>query len=142
MTPSAYVDLISRRFSNPQIVDTVRRVAFDGSSRHTGFLLPTIRDALAAGTPIDGLALTEALWARMCTGTREDGSTIDANDPQWDKLNAAALAARDTPAAWLEQRDLYGDLADNAHFSDSFSRWLRMLHDTGPEAALRAYRGA
>ena len=139
MTPEAYVDLISSRFSNPEIVDTVRRVAFDGSSRHTGFLLPTIRDALDAGTPIDGLALTEALWARMCAGTREDGSIIESNDPQWDKLNAAALAARDNPQAWLEQRDLYGDLGDNARFAESFSRWLRMIRDEGTEAALRAY---
>jgi mannitol 2-dehydrogenase len=36
-TPAAYVDLIEARFSNPRIVDTTRRVAFDGSARHTGF---------------------------------------------------------------------------------------------------------
>ncbi|SMC47253.1 mannitol dehydrogenase family protein [Primorskyibacter flagellatus] len=139
MTPTAYVDLISNRFSNPEIVDTVRRVAFDGSSRHTGFILPTLRDALATDSPIEGLALTEALWARMCTGTREDGSTIAPNDPLWDKLNAAALDARDNPQAWLEQRDLYGDLGENARFTDRFARWLRLLHDEGTEAALRAY---
>ncbi|WP_417606931.1 mannitol dehydrogenase family protein [Primorskyibacter flagellatus] len=142
MTPTAYVDLISSRFSNPEIVDTVRRVAFDGSSRHTGFILPTLRDALATDSPIEGLALTEALWARMCTGTREDGSTIAPNDPLWDKLNAAALDARDNPQAWLEQRDLYGDLGDNATFADSFARWLRMLHDEGTEATLRTYLNA
>ena len=45
-TPQDYLELIARRFSNPEIVDTVRRVAFDGSSRHTGFLLPTLRQAL------------------------------------------------------------------------------------------------
>jgi len=57
MTPETYIDLIDARFSNPQIIDTVRRVAFDGASRHTGFILPTVRDALAQGTPIDGLAM-------------------------------------------------------------------------------------
>ncbi|MBT8424118.1 MAG: mannitol dehydrogenase family protein, partial [Silicimonas sp.] len=88
MTPESYVDLIDRRFSNPEIVDTVRRVAFDGSSRHTGFLLPTLQEALSKGTPNDGLALAEALWARMCEGTREDGTTIAPNDPIWDKLTA------------------------------------------------------
>ncbi len=54
MAPADYVELIHRRFSNPMIVDTTRRVAFDGSSRHPGFILPTIRERLAAGTPIDG----------------------------------------------------------------------------------------
>lgn len=139
MTPEAYVDLIHRRFSNPRIVDTVRRVAFDGSSRHTGFLLPTLREALKAGTPIEGLALTEALWARMCEGTREDGSEIAPNDPIWDKLNAAAKAARSDPQAWLNQRDLYGDLAEDTRFATAFTKWLQLIWEDGTEAALRTY---
>ena len=139
MTPEAYVDLIARRFSNPRIVDTTRRVAFDGSSRHTGFVLPVIRDALAANAPIEGLALTEALWARMCEGTREDGSVIEPNDPMWDTLKEAANAAKDDPIRWLEQRMLYGDLADNAHFTEVFSNWLVKIWSSGVEAALSDY---
>ncbi|SNS47625.1 mannitol dehydrogenase family protein [Antarctobacter heliothermus] len=139
MTPADYVDLIHKRFSNPLIVDTTRRVAFDGSSRHTGFLLPTLREALAAGTPYDGLALVEALWARMCAGTREDGSDIAANDPFWDDLNAAALAAKETPQAWLEQRQIYGELADHAGFAGAFADSLQMIWREGTEAALGAY---
>ncbi|CAN0605643.1 unnamed protein product, partial [Ectocarpus sp. 12 AP-2014] len=81
MSPRDYLELITQRFANPSIKDTTRRVAFDGFSRHTGFVLPTVRDALQAGADVTGLALVEALWARMCFGTREDGSTIDANDP-------------------------------------------------------------
>ncbi len=139
MAPAAYVDLIDRRFSNPEIVDTVRRVAFDGSSRHTGFILPVLREALAAGGEIDGLALSQALWARMCEGTREDGSVIEPNDPFWDKLTTAAKAARQDPQAWLNQRDIYGDLAANARFADSFARWLGVIWSEGTEAALQVY---
>lgn len=140
MTTGQYVDLIDRRFSNPKIHDTVRRVAFDGSSRHTGAVLPGIRDALAAGTPVEGLALSQALWCRMCAGTREDGSTIEPNDPVWDQLNAAALQARDDPQAWLEQRQFYGDLADDPRFSEAFGRWLRLIWSDGVEAALARYQ--
>lgn len=139
MTPEAYVELIDRRFSNPEIVDTVRRVAFDGSSRHTGFILPVLREALIANRAIDGLALTQALWARMCEGTREDATVIVPNDPIWARMNVAAKAARHDPAAWLNQRDLYGDLADNVSFSQRFDHWLRMIWSEGCEAALRAY---
>ena len=139
MAPLNYVDLIDRRFSNPEIVDTVRRVAFDGSSRQTGFVLPTLRDALAKGAPVEGLALSQAIWARMCEGTRQDGSTIAPNDPIWDSLNAAAKAARSDPGAWLAQRDLYGDVAENAVFKESFERQLMLIWDEGVEAALRAY---
>jgi mannitol 2-dehydrogenase len=139
MTPEAYIDLIEKRFSNPAIIDTTRRVAFDGSSRHTGFILPIVRDGLAANKPVEGLALVEAAWARMCEGTREDGTQIAPNDPFWDERTAAAKAARERPAAWLEQSQIYGDLADNPRFSRAFEKWLRMIWDEGLEAALKAY---
>jgi mannitol 2-dehydrogenase len=139
MTPLDYVDLIDRRFSNPAIVDTVRRVAFDGSSRHTGAVLPALREGLAAGTPVTGFALSQALWARMCTGQREDTSTVAPNDPVWDALVPVALAARDNPAAWLAQRQIYGPLAEAQPFATAFADWLRLIHRDGTEAALQAY---
>jgi len=139
MTPAAYVDLIETRFSNPRIVDTIRRIAFDGSSRHTGMILPTVRDARAANAPLDGLALAEAAWARMCEGTRDDGSEIAPNDPLWAQLNATAQKAKSSPVAWLEQRQLYGDLADCPRFATSFSRWLNMMYHDGMNAALLTY---
>lgn len=139
MTPAAYVELIYSRFSNPEIVDTVRRVAFDGSSRHTGFILPTLRDAIAAGTSTSGLALSQAIWARMCEGTREDGSKIEPNDPIWNSLAITAKLAKTAPQAWLEQRALYGDLAQSASFVTQFSDWLKLIWEDGLEAALCRY---
>jgi mannitol 2-dehydrogenase len=139
MTAKAYIDLIDGRFGNPEIRDTVRRVAFDGTSRHPGFVLPIIRDALAAGTPIEGLALVEALWARMCEGTREDGTEIAPNDPYWDDLQGAARAAKVTPKVWLDQQRLYGDLGHNTVFSAAFSRWLSMIWAEGATAAMQHY---
>lgn len=141
-TPAAYCDLLDRRFSNPAIYDTVRRVAFDGSSRQTGFVLPIIRDALKAGTPCEGLALSQALWARMCAGIRENSSHVEANDPIWSELVAVSTAARQTPPLWLEQRKLYGTLADDPRFAKSFARWLTLIWDTGVENAMRVYLGA
>ncbi len=138
-TPDEYVDLIDRRFSNPAIGDTVRRVAFDGSSRHPGFVLPSIRDGLRTGAPVEGLALVEALWARMCAGTREDGSAIEPNDPHWDALRSAANAARADPRAWLAQRQFYGDLAEALRFAGAFGRWLEKIWSGGCEAALQTY---
>lgn len=139
VTPLDYVDLIVDRFSNPDIVDTVRRVAFDGSSRHTGFLLPVLREALETGKDIEGLALSEAIWARMCEGTREDGTIIEPNDPIWDDLTKAAKEARIDPQAWLDQDSLYGDLSSNRLFKESFSRWLSLIWADGTETALNAY---
>ena len=139
MSPENYARLIEERFANPAIKDTTRRVAFDGSSRHTGFVLPILRDGLAAGTPVEGLALVEALWARMCAGVREDGSEISPNDPFWPALKEAAEAARTDPEAWLRQSQIYGDLASEARFSESFANWLHMLWKDGANAALKTY---
>ncbi len=139
MTPEDYVDLIDRRFSNPAIVDTTRRVAFDGSARHTGFVLPILRDGLDSGTSIEGLALVEAFWARMCEGTREDGSLIEPNDPTWAQLQSVARSARERPLAWLEQLHLYGDLIDAQRFANAFERWLSLIWSSGGLNALQAY---
>lgn len=139
MNPAAYVDLIATRFSNTAILDTTRRVAFDGSSRHPGFVFPILRDALASNSSVTGLALVEALWARMCAGTREDGTVIEANDPMWPQLTEVAEAAKERPMAWLEQRAIYGDFADNPRFASVFCRWLDLIWTKGSTAALEAY---
>ena len=142
MAPGTYADLIERRFANPAIHDTTRRIAFDGTSRHTAFVLPILRDALDAGGPVAGLSLVEALWARMCAGIREDGSKIAPNDPSWQSLVAAAREARHRPEAWLEQRHIYGDLSDREAFRDCFCRWLQMIWSHGAAVALRDYAGS
>lgn len=138
-TPAQYLDLLLARFSNPMIVDTTRRVAFDGSSRHPGFLLPSVRDGLEAGRSVDGLALVSAAWARYCAGSRADGSQIEPNDPFWSDLQPIALEARATPSKWLAMSHIYDDLAQEPAFADAFARWLSLIWEDGVDAAMRAY---
>ncbi len=64
---SDYYRLIVRRFSNPKIGDTIRRLAFDGSNRQPKFIVPVAADRLKAGQSVDGLALESALWCRYCS---------------------------------------------------------------------------
>ncbi|MCC5965354.1 MAG: mannitol dehydrogenase family protein [Natronohydrobacter sp.] len=139
MSVPDYIDLIETRFANPEILDTTRRVAFDGSSRHAGFVLPSIRDGLRKGTPVDGLALVSALWALYCTGRRADGSEIAPNDPLWPDLTAAAQAALTRSEAWLERVHIYGDLKDAPRFAQAFADWHRALLSDGVEASLSRY---
>lgn len=140
-TPEQYVDLVDRRFSNPAIADTARRVAFDGSSRHAGFILPTIRDAFASGASIEGLALVEAAWARMCEGTREDGSKIAPNDPIWEELSVYAARTRIAPGIWLDMRNIYGEIANEPRFVEAFERWLTTIQRYGILQAIHRYLG-
>ena len=139
MTPQDYLVLTARRFANPAIGDTIRRIAFDGSSRHPGFVLPTVHDAITSGSPLDGLALVEAFWARMCLGTREDCSNIAPNDPILDQLSSRAAEARTTPQRWLEMRNIYGDLAQVPRFAAAFESWLGKIYKDGVASALQHY---
>lgn len=137
-----YFDLVERRFSNPKIGDTVRRLCLDGSNRQPKFIVPTLRDALKGGGPVEGLALECALWCRYCAGVSDSGAEIAPNDPNWDTLVPVAQAAKTSPQAWLAQKAIYGDLAQDARLSEAFSRWLGLLWAEGTEAALTAYLGA
>ena len=82
---------------------------------------------------IEGLSLVEVLWARMCEGTREDGTTIEPNDPLWSELTSIAKQSKDQPEVWLQQSKIYGVLSQNTHFINSFSYWLKELYAKGVE---------
>jgi mannitol 2-dehydrogenase len=137
-----YFALIQRRFANPKIGDTVRRLCLDGSNRQPKFIVPTLADRLARGLPVEGLALESALWCRYCAGVTDSGAPIAPNDPNWDRLTATAAAAKADPAAWLAMRDVYGAVADAAPFREAFARHLAALWRDGTAATLTRYLGA
>jgi mannitol 2-dehydrogenase len=136
---AAYKRTIERRFANPKIGDTIRRLCLDGSNRQPKFILPTLRDALQAGGPIDGLALVSALWCRYCHGETESGQPIEPNDPSWPRLTLQARQARLAPEAWLAMRDVYGDLADDRRFREAFSLALQGIWQSGTRSSIDGY---
>ena len=134
-----YFALCERRFANPKIGDTVRRLALDGSNRQPKFIIPSALDRIRDGKPVTGLALVSALWCRYCFGTTEGGAVIEPNDPNWDRLTAQAHKAKDNPKAWLEMADIYGDLARAPDFIDAFTKALHSLWTQGTTRTLEAY---
>jgi mannitol 2-dehydrogenase len=136
-----YFRKVEERCLNPKIGDTIRRLCLDGSNRQPKFVIPSIRDRLARGLPVEGLALESALWCRYCEGTTDSGRVTEPNDPSWDRLQAQARAAKADPAAWLAMRDIYGDTADAPAFRDAFARWLAALWQDGTAATLQRYLG-
>ncbi|MBM3606030.1 MAG: mannitol dehydrogenase family protein [Alphaproteobacteria bacterium] len=134
-----YLNLIVGRFSNPEIGDTIPRLCLDGSNRQPKFILPTLRDRLAANDPIEGLALELALWCRYCESTTEAGEAIAPNDDNHAVLQERAQAARDRPAAFLENVTIFGELASSNPLQAAFADQLRALHRDGVRSALAAY---
>jgi mannitol 2-dehydrogenase len=134
-----YFNLVKDRFANPKVGDTVARLCLDGSNRQPKFILPSVADRLAAGLPVDGLALEVALWCRYCAGTTETGDPIMIDDIAAERLNERALAARNNPQAWLGMADIFGTLGDSAEFAAAFAIALEALWSHGTRRTLETY---
>jgi mannitol 2-dehydrogenase len=128
-------DLIVR-FSNPAVRDTLARLAFDGSERLPKWLLPVVRDNLAAGGEVRRSAAVVAGWARYCEGVDEQGQPIDVVDRRRDALRARARSQREDPLAFIADRDLFGDLVDDERFTSAYAATLASLHERGARTTL------
>ena len=139
LSPEKYFESILNRFLNPEIKDTTRRVAFDGSSRHSLFLVPSINDSIKNKMPLKGLALVQALWAKMCQGVREDNSMIENNDPIWETLNTYAIDTKNNPLKWFDLKEVYGNLDHDQSFKELFINWFNSLEELGVEKTIIKY---
>ncbi len=134
-----YFALIEKRFSNPKIGDTIRRLCLDGSNRQPKFIIPTIADRLKAGGGVTGLALESALWCRYCFGTTDSGAVIEPNDPSWERLQGVARQAKGEPGAWLAMADIYGDVGKAPVFAERFAHALAAVWADGTAKTLQRY---
>ena len=139
ISPEQYFESILNRFLNPEIKDTTRRVAFDGSSRHSLFLVPSINDSIKNNMPLKGLALVQAMWAKMCQGVREDNSMIENNDPIWETLKKYAIDTKNNPLKWFDLKEVYGNLDHDQSFKELFIKWLKNLEELGVEKTIIKY---
>lgn len=128
----AYVAELLVRFANPAIADTLARLAQDASDRIPKFVLPAVRDNLAAGrAPVEGAALV-ACWARCWEGEDEQGRPIRIDDPFGEELARRASEQRSgDPLAFLRFGPVFGDLADRPEFARPYAQALRILHEDG-----------
>jgi mannitol 2-dehydrogenase len=85
------------------------------------------------------LALASALWCYYCAGIRPDGTLIEPNDPNWERLTGVAKAAQAQPEAWLAMDSVYGEVGRDVRLQIPFSRWLTALLDSGVEQTLTQY---
>ncbi len=139
----AYADALLERYTNPALKHRTWQIAMDGSQKLPQRLLGTIRDRLAAGLPVDRLALGVAAWMRYASGTDEKGAAIDVRDPLADRFKAIAGEAGDDPAAlvagFLGLREVFGvDLPQDDALRATITAHLASLIDNGALATVRA----
>jgi mannitol 2-dehydrogenase len=94
------------------------------------FLLPVIRQQLAAGVP-HPLGAVVASWAATPRAPT-NGETYEIDDVLAPQLQAAAGRQRRHPAAFLEDnRAVFGDLADDPRFTRVYRSILTALLEGG-----------
>ena len=147
MPPVPGVDLdgykrkLIERFANPEVRDTLARLCAESSDRIPKWLVPVIREQLAAGREIKRSALVVAAWARYAEGTDEEGEPIEVVDRLRDKLVERAQHNRDDPLLFVSDRDLFGDLVDDERFVQTYTAALSSLYERGARATLEELAG-
>jgi mannitol 2-dehydrogenase len=125
------------RFANPAVRDTLARLCAESSDRIPKWLVPVIHDNLAAGRPVDLSAAIVASWARYAEGTDEQGEAITIVDQRKDRVMAAAARQRaGDPLAFVRDRDLFGDLAEQESFAAPYLRALESFQTRGARATI------
>ncbi|WP_405055964.1 mannitol dehydrogenase family protein [Kribbella sp. NBC_01505] len=133
-----YRHQLIERFANPEVKDTLARLCAESSDRIPKWLVPVIREQLAAGREIKRSALVVASWARYAEGTDEQGESIEVVDRLRDKLVERAQHNRSDPLAFISDPDLFGDLASDERFVTTYTAALKSLHEIGARATLEA----
>lgn len=134
----AYKDRLLERFSNPHIRDQALRICSDGSGKIPVFVLPTVRDCLVEGVPIDCAALLVASWIRFLDGKDETGGDIPLEDPMAGMLRKIASESGRKAKAFLSIEAIFGDLSANDRFCESVQTFLNSLYANGARATLTA----
>lgn len=128
------------RFASPAVRDTLLRLAFDASERIPKFLLPVVRDRLAAGGDISHSALVIACWAAYLEGRTEAGDSIAIADQRRDLLQEAVRREADDPLAFIGLREVFGDLAEDGRFVAAYQAARASVREQGAEGAMAALR--
>jgi mannitol 2-dehydrogenase len=135
-----YKRTLIERFANPGVRDTIARLCADSSDRIPKWLLPVIRANLASGAPIRLSAAIVASWARYAEGIDEGGDPIDVVDQLATSLIPIAQSQKENPLAFVENRSVFGDLADQPRFTKAYLWALDSLHSDGASATLELLR--
>ena len=128
--------IVIDRFGNPQIKDTLARICAETSDRIPKFMLPVVRDQLKAGRSAAMCAAVLASWSRYAQGVDEKGNAIDVVDPKRESVMAAAQADLKTPGAFLDQREIFGEIAENKEFRADFISAINSINKDGARAFL------
>jgi D-arabinitol 4-dehydrogenase len=125
-----YRDAVLARFGNAALADTCRRVIADSWSKLPGFIVPTLRERLAAGSNIASGALLPALMLALLQRWHRGALAEPYEDQGMDRQAAHAVcAAADPVAAFAGIPTLWGGLAGDARLVAALRAARRFVHE-------------
>lgn len=131
-----YKAQIVKRFQNPNVRDTLARLAFDGSDRILKFVMPVITDRLADGKSIWLSTAIVVSFARYLNGVDENGKSIEIVDRAKDKLAVLAQNLRSDSSVILSEHELLGETVRNQVFVNTFKEIYDKLSKDGSKKTL------
>lgn len=131
---NVYRHQLISRFSNEAVRDTLTRLVVDASERIPKFLLPVVREQLARGGQVSRAALVVACWCAYINTLPDAASLID---PRAQELKRQAAQDEQTPGAFLNIPEVFGELAHNERFRQEFIQARHHLR-LGPREAMKA----
>ncbi len=126
-----YCDTLVERFANPQVRDTLARLASYGSDRIPKFVVPVIRANLAGGVVSTRAVAIAVTWARYIEAVDEQGQPITVVDVEKDDVLARGAQQSSDPLALARSTRWFGDLADDPRFASVYTEQLALLHEVG-----------
>jgi fructuronate reductase/mannitol 2-dehydrogenase len=133
-----YKRTLLQRFGNPAIADQLYRLCRRGSTKMPHHLLPSLREALAAGRPHGLLTLAVAAWFRYLRGIDSQGRPVLIDDPHAEQLQALARTGGTDPRPLLGVRQIFGDLGEDPVFVAELTEALEHLERDGVRPTLAA----
>ncbi|RHW18596.1 mannitol dehydrogenase family protein [Sphingomonas gilva] len=137
---AAYRRALMARFANSALAHRTRQIAMDGSQKLPQRLVATAAARIAAGRPIDTLALAIAGWMRWQAGRTDAGAAFVVDDPLAART-AARIAGRETSSGQVDallglEAVFPADLAADPRFREPVAVAHRRLAEKGAAALL------
>lgn len=134
---AAYKAKIVERFQNPNVRDTLARLAVDGSDRVPKFVMPVMQDRLSRNEDVWLSTAIIASFARYLDGVSESGKSIAIVDRMSDRLACFAKNLHQNAGSIANEEEVFGDLVNNQVFVETFKEIYVKIRQDGSVATLK-----
>jgi len=131
-----YVRQLVARFGNAEIRDPLSRICEHASDRIPKWVVPVLSENARAGRPLHRGALVIAAWRGLLRQLAESGQSGRVRDRRREQLLASSVQR---PRAFVRDRDLFGDMAENEEFRRAFEFAAENVESFGAAETVRQF---